>query len=360
MLINLSSSIMATMVDQTATRSSNNAPTDDPGMYCRRCDYPLNDLNSTECPECGRAFSVDRPRTYRKRPRIRWLRGLMRVGFILFVFFATPVAWYGWQTYHFESLTEWITDNGGAFGVRDRNDWLNEHLKAWDLPRLWHVNYVGLDGSAIHDVDLARLRGLTQLEGLRLPHTHVTDAGLVHLAGMTRLNGLRLQGTRVSDAGMVHLAKMTQLKKLQLEDTQVGDAGLVHLAGLTQLEQFYLQSTLIGDAGLVHLTGMIGLEYLNLSGTKVGDKGLVHLKGMIQLEQLYLQGTLVGDAGLVHLRGLARLKWLDLSNTQVGDAGLVHLKSMTQLVELDVTATRVSAEGIKALEKALPNCRILY
>ncbi|MEM6855091.1 MAG: hypothetical protein AAF593_11850 [Planctomycetota bacterium] len=43
-------------------------------MYCRRCHYNLQGLDSGVCPECGLAFDPRQPRTYwdGKLPLMRW------------------------------------------------------------------------------------------------------------------------------------------------------------------------------------------------------------------------------------------------------------------------------------------------
>ena len=43
-------------------------------MYCRRCHYNLQGLQSGVCPECGLAFDPRQPRTYwdGKLPLMRW------------------------------------------------------------------------------------------------------------------------------------------------------------------------------------------------------------------------------------------------------------------------------------------------
>ncbi|MEM9916135.1 MAG: hypothetical protein AAF911_14360 [Planctomycetota bacterium] len=38
-------------------------------MYCRNCLYPLAQLEASACPECGRRFDRQDPRTFLKRPR---------------------------------------------------------------------------------------------------------------------------------------------------------------------------------------------------------------------------------------------------------------------------------------------------
>ena len=39
-----------------------------PSMYCRKCFYALEGLDTNRCPECGRAFDPGDRRTYRRRP----------------------------------------------------------------------------------------------------------------------------------------------------------------------------------------------------------------------------------------------------------------------------------------------------
>ena len=37
-------------------------------MYCKRCYADLSGAKEPNCPACGRAFDLDRPRTYLARP----------------------------------------------------------------------------------------------------------------------------------------------------------------------------------------------------------------------------------------------------------------------------------------------------
>lgn len=37
-------------------------------MHCIGCDYSLRGLESDHCPECGRTFDLNNPRTYRPLP----------------------------------------------------------------------------------------------------------------------------------------------------------------------------------------------------------------------------------------------------------------------------------------------------
>ena len=51
------------------------------------------------------------------------------------------------------------------------------------------------------------LKGLTELQKLRLNSYQITDAGLVHLKGLTKLEELTLNETQITDAGVAELKK---------------------------------------------------------------------------------------------------------------------------------------------------------
>jgi hypothetical protein len=49
-----------------------------------------------------------------------------------------------------------------------------------------------------------------------------------------------------------------------------------------------------------------------------------------------------------------------LNETHVTDAGLANLKGLDRLELLEVAGTKVTAGGVDELEKALPNCKIVF
>jgi hypothetical protein len=168
------------------------------------------------------------------------------------------------------------------------------------------------------------------------------------------------QDRPIIDADLEFVKGLTTLKVLYLWGTKVTDADLSNLTGLTRLEELNLGNTNVSDAGLANLKGLIRLEELNLGNTNISDAGLDYLQGLTQLKQLYLNTTQVSDAGVEHLKGLTRLEALNLGNTHVSDAGLANLKGLTQLKVLFLNGTQVTDAGVAKLQKALPNCNILW
>jgi len=113
----------------------------------------------------------------------------------------------------------------------------------------------------------------------------------------------------------------------------------------------------VSDRDLKPLSDISKLKALKF--WQITDKGLRHLRGLTDLESLALNNTQITDKGLRHLRGLTNLEKLGLINTQITDKGLRHLIGMRNLkhVWLDDTHFK-SHEGVLALEKALPFCRL--
>ncbi len=104
-------------------------------------------------------------------------------------------------------------------------------------------------------------------------------------------------------------------------------------------------------------TGNVRRVYFGQSN-EVTDDELTHLRGLPNLESLEIHSPKITDAALEHLRTLTALKKLDLRSTNVTDAGLEHLKGLTKLKTLNLHETKVTHEGVKALEQALPQCKI--
>jgi WD40 repeat protein len=208
-------------------------------------------------------------------------------------------------------VAEWVLQMGGRLGLAAGGQHQSVRTADQLPPHHFQVLVVNLNGRReVTDADLARLRGLTNLQSLLLWRTSVTDAGLDHLQGLAGLQILDLRATRITASGLAKLKGLTALRSLTLQETQVTDDGLVHLQGLKQLYQ------------------------LHLGGNGITDAGMVHLKGMTHLTQLNLIGA------------------------QLTDAGLEHLQAMKNLVYLNLKGTRVTAARVKALRAALPRCKI--
>jgi hypothetical protein len=54
-----------------------------PTMYCWHCSYVLDWLSERRCPECGRSFDPDDPRTFRRTPKVKKRASLVLLMYLL-------------------------------------------------------------------------------------------------------------------------------------------------------------------------------------------------------------------------------------------------------------------------------------
>jgi len=102
------------------------------------------------------------------------------------------------------------------------------------------------------------------------------------------------------------------------------------------------------------------LRALSITERGFGDEEIAQLEDLKELRFLRIVFTSVGDEGLKTIGGFTKLRELWLTGTPVTDAGLAHLTGLKNLRELWLNQTRVSREGVDELQKALPNCRIVF
>ncbi|HEV3417501.1 MAG TPA: hypothetical protein VG056_11825 [Pirellulales bacterium] len=95
--------------------------------------------------------------------------------------------------------------------------------------------------------------------------------------------------------------------------------------------------------------------------SNITDHGLEQIRGLAELETLYLASNKITDSGLEQLQGMSHLSTLNVRGVSIAitDAGLAILKGLPQLRTLSLMGTHVSAAGVKDLEKALPNCKVV-
>lgn len=97
----------------------------------------------------------------------------------------------------------------------------------------------------------------------------------------------------------------------------------------------------------------------------VGPEFVRNLVGR-EAAQIYLNrvvvfqpNLMVEDADMVLFRDLRWLETLNLSHHPISDSSLHHLTGLKNLKRLDLRNTKVTADGIRMLQKALPDCTIV-
>jgi Leucine-rich repeat (LRR) protein len=192
-----------------------------------------------------------------------------------------------------------------------------------------------------------------RLEALDLSGCAIDNLGFA--PPLESLQELNVSGTRVADLQPV--SGLKRLRKLSLERTPV--SGLGPVAGLIKLEELSLAGTPMADNALQALENLPNLRKLNLNQTGVIGRGLGYLVKLPKLAELSLAGSKVSDLLAAEVGALTMLERLSLAGCTFSDAGLKHLAGMSNLTQLDLTGTQATADGVAALQKALPKCKII-
>ncbi|MAE65708.1 MAG: hypothetical protein CMJ18_15675 [Phycisphaeraceae bacterium] len=182
-------------------------------MYCRRCWYPLGEISTRECPECGRAFDPEDPGTWRRRSRGQWWLATVGrpVAIALLLVGLIAALWTGFA-YHRDRADKRLLAQLAASNLQYESaplapSWLAPWLRRTGAGAPETIVTVFFTTDAARDEDLARLTGLRNLRHLYVDGARITDEGIAHLSKLRRLETLWLSGTSVTPAGIKTLSK---------------------------------------------------------------------------------------------------------------------------------------------------------
>jgi len=99
---------------------------------------------------------------------------------------------------------------------------------------------------------------------------------------------------------------------------------------------------------------------LDLRFARVTDAGLKEVAKLTGIKELLFSfEARITDTGLKDIAKLPQLEGLSLMECSITDAGLREVAKLKKLKGLNLQRTKVTTAGIAALQKALPNCKIL-
>jgi len=179
--------------------------------FCRRCGYNLHGLPENRCPECGKAFDPNNPKTYFQHAaslsRRWWAKRIIVVLVTLLILSSTAglTLWYGWHREQaaVQMMGRYDRDFTVAIIGPRWLQWLLGNRGSFLLQR---VDAVYFTNSPVTDAELASLKGLSHLLFLDLcGNSKLTDADLMNLQDLKQLQTVILVGTQVMDAGVAEL-----------------------------------------------------------------------------------------------------------------------------------------------------------
>lgn len=154
---------------------------------------------------------------------------------------------------------------------------------------------------------------------------------------------------------------------MEINDPRVSDETIALVSTLPDLKELHIRSDQLSDRGLGHLAGLKTLKYLNLVGRQITDNGLEQIAKFKQLKGLDLNAEKVSDDGLAQIAKLTKLHQLSLGTSgfsqdrmNITDEGLLHLQALKNLRFLQFNSSKVTRAGVDKLQKALPDCKIVW
>jgi hypothetical protein len=228
-----------------------------------------------------------------------------------------------------------------------------DDLYGFSYPKIWE----GDDDSSLQFVS-----HLTGLYVLLTPGDYtffLTEANATSLLRLTNLDELYLDDTGIQPGALQSVGSLGSLHFLSLDGDWVYDEGVSQLTGLKELKTLSLFDAHVTDEGLAQLAQLQKLRKLGLGGNEISGRGLKQLTDLPELESLGLSHVDgISDEDLRILRYFPSIRELNLFSTTITDGVIQYLANLSNLRELNVSSTGVTEEGVAALHRALPKCRI--
>ncbi len=218
-----------------------------------------------------------------------------------------------------------------------------------------------IGGNMASDAALRSVAALSTLESLTIEDAPVTDAGLDALIDLPLQQVHIARCLGITDGALERLGKFTRLKALSLRDTMVTGTGLEHLAKCPQLQSLNLSQSFLQEGCLDGLKQCGNLRRLELGQTPTSDTGVGIIARILHLRHLDLHECPITTEALRHLAQQRELEQLVLRGcSTIGDEAIESLGRLRNLRKLDVRQTSISAAGRDRLQRALPQCEVVW
>lgn len=265
---------------------------------------------------------------------------------------------------------------------------------AEDLDRVHafpEMTRLGLSGPAVTDDALPRLRGLSQLQRLKLNGAILSGKGLESLAELP-LGELEFDKCSLTEESLKSLARATDLSNLRhisFTNCALTDADLQAMHGARSSVNLSLRMTNVTEAGMLALreanprwsirfrdplSGHSNAsesnylpsiqetpqtEKLAYQSPLITSATLAVLKDATSLSKLELKGCRLADGDLEQLRPLQNLEWLTIEDIPITDKGLRALKELTKLRTLVLIRTNVNGTGVGELAPGIKSLHLV-
>ncbi len=206
-------------------------------------------------------------------------------------------------------------------------------------------------GAPIGDGDLAILEQLSDSPGLALEGIAITDVTIERLRALRSLRHLRLENVKgITGKSFELIAALPELTSLALINVPAGDDAIATLAPLTKLTKLRFNDLPITDASLRIVAAMPALEDLEFGGGKIRVTSAAWecIPRMHKLARLYPKGSALDGVMTGHIARCTGLTRLSFQDQPITDAALAPLSTLSRLTSLTLGGTKVSGSAFKS------------
>ena len=224
------------------------------------------------------------------------------------------------------------------------------------------ITWVNPAESPLQTDGLFNLRRLTGLTGAGL-HSRQLGRGLDVFRGMPQFE--RIGISQANTGQLVELKRLPNLKNVCVWKPVSGNIGMEALADLPKLTHLDLQDCKVTAELLRSLPQLPPLESLTLARCTNYDSDdlrcLQRLPNLKDIDFVCETGSL-NDAALEHLSQLQHLESIALRTPwkDVTDEGMAKLSRLKSLKKIYLWKIQCTPEQISRLQKAVPNCTLIY
>jgi len=129
------------------------------------------------------------------------------------------------------------------------------------------------------NAQLEDIASLPRLSILQLPYSEVDGEGLARLKGNTTLERLKLDGVDISQKAMRAISSIPNLWVLELVDADIDDSEVGEIRRLKKLLHLDLSQTKVSDECIPDLLELESLRTLLIIDTDISEKGARRLRG---------------------------------------------------------------------------------
>lgn len=324
--------------------------------FCRSCWYCIDNIFSNSCPECGREFDINDPKTYRLTTKSRHYHRLfwkiiLLLGFCFLLLTAVTI-FKKYQTNRAKVEIDKIAGLGTYMTTYNYPAQFWKYAHGQGLPYLEYIYAFTADDEEFSDTKLAKVSHIAPHIAIwDLSSSNITASGIINIQNPSRVKWLNISDTSIKEDDLAFVSRFSNIEILYLDNLDVTTRMIESLKEIKSIHTLSISGSSLNSETFRAIGELSNLGHLVLNQSKMGDDDLRYLNNLNDLLILQVSDASLSNHGLKHLAKITSLKIMYLKNTDISDEGIKHLFQLENLEHVDVSGTAISKSGLMALMK---------